>query len=519
MDLTGAGAVAWAPVVGLALLVRTLLPQASDPSATPWSWLQDGALALVSGLATMALCAFWFTDFQLYNGTFLVSDFHEYCPTVYAQATGDLGETSKARSWWSVAAAAWLSQRVGIIDGLAGNALLGTWATGTGLYLWGRAAHGRLAGVGAALCMTAIAPLSTLSHTLSLYSIITGGLALCTGAAAVALRFPRWSTLTVGGLGIGLALLIDLRGLFWALPAGGLVLLGIARTPPRSWAPRLGLLAALLGLAWLAAPTSYPPHMDPLEAHISLRKRLSDNGFALPDDFPEATTTYVWGRSSPLEIPATLMGIAERSSHVPTALRDARGGAINRARFAVPWLAPGLGAGLVALAGLAFGRRRLVRAAVVVGLALPWLVSLKGAIDVQRSFPRFLGSAMPVLALGLGLAWATLASGRAFWQLGAPDQGWRAWSGWSRIAPLRPALALGLLLALLLGGIPSALSPLATWRVPIGASLASLQRSVEIARGERPGDPRYNSCADALHSDIRAGLDPAGRLYGGIYAD
>ena len=519
MDLTGAGWVAWAPIVGLALLVRILLPQHPDPTATPWSWLRDGALALGSGLVAMVLCAFWFADFYIHNGTFLVSDFHEYCGTVHAQAVGALSQTSRGRSWWSVAPAAWLSQRVGIIDGLGGNALLGMWATGTGLYLWGRAAHGRLAGVGAALCMTAIAPLTTLSHTLSLYAIITGGLALCTGTAAVALRFPRWSTLTVAGLGVGLALLIDLRGLFWALPAGGLVLLGILRTPPRSWAPRLGLLAGLLGLAWLAAPTSYPPHMDPLEAHISLRQRLADNGIARPDDFPEATTSYIWGKSSPLEIPATLLGIAERSSHVPVALRDARGGAMNRARFAAPWLAPGLGAGVVVLVGLLFGRRRLVRATVVVGLALPWLVSLKGAIDVQRSFPRFLGSAMPVLALALGLAWATLASGRAIWQRGEASQGWQSWSGWSQIAPLRPVLALGLLLAFLMGALPSALSPVASWRQTIGSSVSSLQLAVEMAKGEGPRDPRYNSCADALHSDIRAGLDPAGRLYGGIYAD
>ena len=118
---------------------------------------------------------------------------------------------------------------------------------------------------------------------------------------------------------------------------------------------------------------------------------------------------------------------------------------------------------------------------------------------------------MPVLALVLGLGWATLVHGLPLWHRSPAPTSWRA--------HVRPLLGGVLLASLVLGAIPTWLGPTAPWRTPIWASLSSLQSAVRGARGQGGGPPRLARCTEALRDDISRGLDPAGKLHGGVFSE
>lgn len=496
------------PALLLPVAWGLLSPRTHEPSAAPWRWGADLGLALLCGLALAGLSGWWLARFAVPGGPFLTSDFHDYCATLHPQAAGDIAALTRSRGMLAAALPAALVQRVGVVDALAWGALAGVAATGAGLYLWGRAVHGRLAGCCAALAAGTIWELATFSRTLSFYPEITGGLALSTGAAAVALRFPGLRTLLLGALGVALAFLVDLRGLIWGLSCGGLVLLACLRGPRWTWPLKLAVLAAVIVGAWRLGPRVYQPQLQPLEAHTDLRKRLEDNGVAVPADFPEPDTTYVWGRSDPRQIPRTLLQLRAQAAAVPPELRDVRSGHVHRTRRVEPWRGVATGAALLALLGTLRGRDRLVRAVLLVGLSLPWLASLQGAVAVQRSFPRFLGSGAPVLALALGVAFATLVHGPRLWHRAPPPRTWR-----TAVKPVG-AVLLGLLLVL--GAVPSWLSPAAPWREPVTATNGHLWKAVDWLEGARQPRGQEVGCAEGLAADRAAGLAWRGTLFGGI---
>lgn len=496
------------PALLLPLLWGWLAPRTQEPGAAPWRWGADLALALLCGLAVAGLSGGWLARFAIADGPFLTSDFHDYCATLHPQAEGDIAALTRSRPMLAAALPVALVKELGVMDALAWGALGGTAAIGAGLYLWGRAVHGRLAGATAALAVGVIPELLSFSRTLSFYPEITGGLALATGAAAVALRFPGMGTLLLGALGVALAFLIDLRGLVWGLSCGGLVLLACFRGPRWSWPLKVAVLAGVIVGAWRLGPAVYQPQLDPLEAHTNLRKRLEDSRVAVPEDFPEPDTTYLWGRSDPAQIPQTLLQLREQAAAVPAELRDARGGFVHRTRRVEPWKRVATGAALVALLGMLRGRERLVRTVLLVGLSLPWLASLQGAVAVQRSFPRFLGSGAPVLALVLGVAFAVLVHGPALRFRAPPPRSWRT--------AVQPVGAVLLALLLVLGVVPSWFSPVASWKAPLTAENGHLWRAVDWMAGEKVPRGTEVGCVRGLSADAAAGLDWRGSLFGGI---
>jgi len=145
----------------------------------------------------------------------------------------------------------------------------------------------------------------------------------------------------------------------------------------------------------------------------------------------------------------------------------------------------------VALLGLARGPARLRRLAALLGPSVPFVVALDGALRFQLSNVRFLYLAAPLLAVLVGLAWATLAEGRTHRDAG--------------VARVRPILAVGLFGALVLGAIPSTLSPLATWRTALpthARPLTSLLDGTAPKRASR----RFADCAWRLQTDAEDGL-------------
>ena len=308
-----------------------------------------------------------------------------------------------------------------------------------GLYLWGRALHSRLAGVAAALASCALAPLLLLSRMMSFYPETTAVFTLAAGLTAVAVRFTSPVSLAIASLGAVLCLLVDLRGLLFALCFLVLILLAAARAPRRRWPARLAIPALVLGLGWTAADHAYLPQTASLETQVDLKRRLLDRGIAVPAALEEPLeTAYVWGRSDPREIPQTLLGLQRQSAALQSGVLMDETAQRHLDAYLRPWTPLLSGALLVGALGISFGALRWWRLLTLVGTAAPFVVALKGAVELQRAFLRFLATGEPIMALILGLGFAVLY------------EGW-ARSGVSRSAgALRLAVGTLLLLACLL---------------------------------------------------------------------
>lgn len=494
----------WLPTTVL-LLWGVVMPAHHHDSESDWSWRVDIGMSALCALLMAGACGWWVSRFYLFHGPYLVSDFHDYCLTLRMQSAGNIDQLTRSRGMWAAAIPSALVSRLGVVDSLAWGGVLGTGGIAAGLYLWGRAVHGRMAGVCAALSMAVIPELATFSRTLSFYPEITAGLALATGMTATALRFPRWSTFLLGGMGVGLALLIDLRGLVWGLGCGGLLVIHCFTGKTRLIIPRLAMLAAMVWGAWTLAPTAYQPQMDPLEVHIDLQKRLEDNQVPVPEGFPRPQSTYVWGQTPLLDIPQTLLQLQQQRELLPVALRDARGGAENRRRRVTPWRPVVLWMTLCVGIGLLRGSKRNLRAWILLTLSLPWLASLQGAIDVQRSFPRFLGAAYPVLALWLGVAMASLVT----WSHTLSPR-------WSNAHHLRAFGGLLIAFLLVFGSIPSMLSIDAPWKSRLIASNIAFEEARDWMDGAPLPGRRQQQCLEALQQDEAEGHSWRGTLFGGV---
>ena len=90
---------------------------------------------------------------------------------------------------------------------------------------------------------------------------------------------------------------------------------------------------------------------------------------------------------------------------------------------------------------------------VLLGGCVPFAVALNSAIEARFAGLRFLSNGFPILALLMGLGWATLALGSHPSGSTASDTG----------RPWRSLVSAGLLLAVVLGIIPTHLSPLADY--------------------------------------------------------
>ena len=139
---------------------------------------------------------------------------------------------------------------LGTQDALLANAWAGQGLLGAGLYLWGRSIHSPVAGVASVLAACALVPLVVLGRMLTFYPVIVGTLTFATGAVAVYWRHPGARTATFAVLGIGLALLVDLRGLLWALPLLGLAgLRALAQRSARSAITQVVILGGAIYLS------------------------------------------------------------------------------------------------------------------------------------------------------------------------------------------------------------------------------------------------------------------------------
>lgn len=467
----------------------------------------DGPLLLACGLGGGLLQSAWLVDFHLAPGVVASSDFGDWCAAVATLAHDQEALYPAHRPMLAARALAPLAQAVGTADSLLLSAqFCAAWICAS-LYLWGRALHGRLAGVAAALFAGALGPLVVLGRTLSFYPQITAAFTAGAALAAWAARAGGPWALGLAGLGVAGCLLIDLRGLIWALPLLGVAALGLLQPPWRLGRGLLGVAALGLPLvgAWRAAPLAWHRDTGSLEEQADLRARFWELGLQEARYAPpySHTTRYVWGVTPLSGIPATLAHFRAQRDLVPAPERLEPLAGPPRRRQVDPWRALVAGS---AVAGAWALRRRPSRLLGLVGTGLPFVVALQGAVTFQSSAVRFLGQAAPVVALVLGLGWAALAQGgppageSAAW-------GRRAWAWWLG--------AVGLALALTLGLLPSMLSPAAAWRPGPDArpdGYRAVRCYVGTAAGEAgaclggeaPRDPR---CTQALARELAEGLN------------
>ncbi len=502
-------AILYSPILLALPLVLLRRAPGGAPGSDRWDWRIDPALAAACGIGLGLLWGFWLARFHLLGEVLTAADYQAYCASISALREPDVGYWYPMRSM----AAGWLpgllARGLGILDGLAAGALLSGMVLASSLYLWGRALHGRLAGIAAAICASAASPLVLTTHHASFYPEIAAGLAAGAAGAALAVRYRRIWAISAGGIGVGLALLVDTRGLIWALPFLGLVTAAALVAPRRQIPLRLTALLLPLVAAWLLGGPAYAP-TAPLEVQLATSANdTAGGGAVLPED--REAGGYRFGHSNPLTIPSSLVTLWQASRRVSDDLASREVGRRNerqRQEQVVPWLA--VGWTCLVLAVVALRRRPWLLAGLLV-TCLPFAVSLRGTTGWEVTV-RYLALAFPIFPLLMGIGAATLAQG----QLARTDpegpSGARAWLR----AGIRTAGAGALLLALVVGLPPSWLSPAAPWRTPWESTPEALQSSRYAATGvDRPGVPINPVCIDGLQDDLERGIGPESALYRG----
>lgn len=446
--------------------------------------------AALVGVVFAALAVGWFSRFHL-DDAFTAPDWFDYCSAVVSELDGDGRLWPLKRSRAAGAPAVWAAEQLGVVDGLAASAVVGTGLMGAMLYLWGAALGGRGAGLAAAALGLALGPVALQARSLTFYPWVTAGLLACGAGAVWAARRPTVAVMLACGAAVGAALLLDLRALVWALPTLGIAGLAAVSSKGPAWARALRLVALVLPVVWSHGQgiDAYPPETYPLEAQVDVRPLYAAMGSDDPAVQPpyDLPSRYVWGRSSVGDIPRTL-GFLAVQARIPRP--DGAAALTDPALVAAhvrPWLAVGLLLGPLLVWVLR--RERLVLFAAV-GAALPWALALRRMPDMVNLYPRFLAQGLPVLAVAGGVvaAWAWRpASGRI-------PRRWRGLAG---------GAALG---ALLFGAFPSPLSPTAGWRQAWAPELLEFHQVAEVARGNSTA--RLPEAATRCAAALRDG--PAG---------
>jgi hypothetical protein len=380
-----------------------------------------------------------------------------------------------------------------VVDALLLNAVAGTALTAAGLYLWGSALAGRLAGVVAVLFALTMSPLVVQTRMLSFYPMVNAGLAWAAAGTVVAARTRSPLGLAMAGLGIAAALLVDVRGLVWALPTFG-ASAAIALGVQGGWRRKALCLGALLLPLLFSHPLgrlAYPSSAYSLEKQVDVRPLFHLHGARGPTFKPPFTydSAYVWGWSPIREVPKTVGFLLEnRTVEMPDGVSmEAPAGLIRRQVTpwirAANWLAP---ATLVLL----LVTRRGWMAWGLFGSALPYLVALRSLDGMVEVYPRFLTQGLPAVAvLGGGL----VAAGAGLLPL----------HPWPRLRTALSVSLAGLATAVAFGAVSTPLSPVAPWRIawaPVLTELYAVGRDLKSPTGAQPGAPQ-EACVAQLREN------------------
>ena len=456
----------------------------------PASWFIDGLIAVVCGVG------FWWFAFEKLGRPHMLhpwntADMSDYCNAILHL----LGEPdvpwsikrSKITGWVAVA----LTEENGIMSALRTSSAVATCLVGGGLFLWGRIAAGRTAGLLAAMAGLALSPLVLLPRILTFYPMVAAFFVL--GAvgetAGIVHRSPK--ALAFAGAGIGLALLGDVRGLVWAVPwtVGALIAVLISTNKKRA----LKWFLMPLAISFAIGNWSYTDDAVSFEEQLDVRPLFEMYGSKDPAHQPpyDSGGNFVWGHSGPWRLPQTGWFILKQLTLKPPPWFPPPVSRFAANNHLEPMKPLWVGAGLLAVLCLIRRPRALLAVACTV---TPFAIAFHGQTGMAEIRVRFLCQIMPALALLIGVS-----LGRLVDLIPGP---FRTWNEGSH--PVRSVAAGGLLLAVVTGEVSTAASPWARWRRPwpVVSELLVMHPDSEIV-GEL-GD-RKKPCARALKRDQDAG--------------
>ena len=502
---------AWVPVLVLGCVAGLLrlglgrwAPDAGELDAR-WSWRVDGGLALACSTLVAALAGIWLAPAHLRGDAFLTADFHEYCAGVVRFADWEANTFLHKRSYLALLPATVLAGPLGRLGGLWAAAILSVGVIGGALYLWGRALHGRPAGVAASVLALGFGPLVLGTRHMTSYPTLGAAFALCAAAGALAVRFRGPAALAVGGGGAALALAVDARGLIFALPVLTICLATALRAERREWPLRLIAVGLPVGVSYLLGPLFFTEAAQSLEQQVDVRPLFHRAGMSGPPYDPpwEVPAGFVWGRSPPWRIPSTLAFLWSQS-RIPGPTGSWTGVPSPELRHAavgvwLPLLAVALAA---AAAGLA---RRPWRLLALVATLAPFAAVFRGAATMVEIEPRFLAHGQIGAALVLGLGIGAVLQAGAWWRRPAAQP-----PGPVRAIQRCTPVALALLL-LVVGILPTWFAPSAAWRHRWRSTVMEVhhaQLGLE-PQGEPPHVLQmHRTCQAALREDGAAGRVP-----------
>jgi len=421
---------------------------------------------------------------------FNTADMVDYCNAIlHLGGEADVAWSLKRSRLTGVLATA-LASSEGIMSGLRGSSIVATGLIGSGLYLWGRAASGRTAGLIAVAAALAFSPLVLLPRILTFYPMVSAFFVL--GAVGVTAGIVRRSPRALGlaGAGIGLALLADVRGLVWAVPWMAGALLAVWRSTDRKRA-LLWLMAPLV-LSFGLARWSFPAGAVSFEKQLDVRPLFliygSDDAAHQPPH--DTGGDFVWGRSGPWRLPQTGWFVMQQLQlKAPPNFPPDVSQFVSDDHLS-PMVPVWIGAGLLAL-GACIRRPRTALA--VAATAAPFAIAFHGQMGMAEIRVRFLCQAMPGLAMLVGVGLGEVVD-----MLPGPMKGDKQHSH-----PVRALIAGGLVLAVTMGEISTKASPWARWRRPwpIVGELVQVHPGAE---GKSTLSARKQICAQALDRDAAA---------------
>lgn len=486
-----------------------------------WSTRTDLGLALLCGVVASTLSTLWMPRYFMDGWGLSAWDFTDYCGCLGA-FRGDPGSIwNLNRSLVAGLLPSLLARRLGVFDALLVSAVLSHVGIGAGIYLWGRALHGRAAGIAAVLISCAVAPLAELPRTITFYPEIVAVCILSAAGATAAIRFRTLPAIAAGSVGIGWVLLMDFRGLLFALPELTVVV-AAACWPARGGNPArvigLAVLSASLLVSWYAGSYAYHPHATGgLEAQTLAL--AAESGNLVGDDTLEnqrrtwSQSGFVWGYSSPIGIPRSLIVLLQVARAIPDRVPTDQHNLLALRTHLLPWFAPSAVAAILLSWGL---RRRLDVLAGFLVTCVPFVVILWVGTRVWAQ-PRYLSHGMAIVPVLLGAGFAVLLHGeRPFprWR-GATATAPRASAAVAPLIqrPVRVWLAIGLLALCVLGVVPSWIGPRAPWRRVLDVGVEPYRWAEAATTGGTHMNRQQESCVSALRADIDAGLPVTGRLF------
>ncbi len=456
----------------------------------PLLLLVDGLIALACGLSFL-----WLADGKLGRVHMLdawnTADMVDYCNAILHLGSDPDTPWSMKRSRVTGLVAAALASDRGIMAALRGSSVVATVLIGGGLYLWGRVAVGRTAGLIAAAAGLAFSPLVLLPRILTFYPMVSAFFVV--GAVGVTAGIVRKSPRALGlaGAGIGLALLADVRGLVWAVPWMVGALVAVWRCSRRRQAA-LWLMGPLV-VSFLIARWSFPAGAVSFEKQLDVRPLYLIYGSPDPAHQPPHDTggDFVWGRSGPWRLPQTGWFVLRQLTLEPPDNFPPDVSRFVADDHLSPLVPVWIGASLLAM-GVLVRRPRLALA--VAATAAPFAIAFHGQQGMAEIRVRFLCQAMPGLALLVGVGVGALVDG-----LPGPLRGQEGQSH-----PVRALIAGGLVLAVTLGEISTPASPWARWRRP-WPLVGELVQVHPDAKNKDQLTERKKTCARALAADEATG--------------